>query len=109
MRSCLRWYVEDWELFLYGAYGSDCDWTLDSFLDLLGGEDMVGVVMRWLVWAMLSMALLRCAGAAGGRENDGHADDNGGGGDNDGHTPRAQLFKLRSRALRPFWDFDKPS
>ena len=37
---CLRFYVEDWELFLYGAYGSDCDWTLDRFLERLGGEDM---------------------------------------------------------------------
>ena len=35
---CLRFYVEDWELFLYGAYGSNCDWILDRFLQRLGGE-----------------------------------------------------------------------
>ena len=60
---CLRFYFEDWELFLYGAYGSNCDWTLDRFLERLGGDDMVGVVMRWLAWAMLFMALWGCAGA----------------------------------------------
>ncbi|OLP75566.1 hypothetical protein AK812_SmicGene44618, partial [Symbiodinium microadriaticum] len=60
-RSCHLWYVEDWQVFHYFATGSDCEWHWT--VELLGGDDMVRVVVRWLAWTMLFLALWGCAGA----------------------------------------------